>query len=278
MLRYLKSKMDLYRMYETDIWGHIFVFDKQLLKSIFWKKVFKLYRFFKIIVVSSRYWETRHILYIYNYFKKELNLSARLNISESKQYFWIKQLKDLKKKKSYKLKYYISKSANIRKKNIINDLRSSFFLLKSYFLFVKHSQFRKWGFLAKKKEGTFEGNYLLYVEGRIFSVVYRMNVVVNMFMLRNFIIANNVFVNNKLVSYLNYHVKLYQIITFVRPMCFLLRLNLYKRLKQKNFIFLVPRYFIINYALMFGFMWNYPRVNDLVYPIAVDVFRGLRYS
>ena len=155
--------------------------------------------------------------------------------------------------------------------------KTSLILLKSYYIFLKHSFFFKLGRIVLKKDGFFEGWYILFLECRLVSLIYRMNILMNMFVLKNFVIAGNVIINGNVITFLNYKVFLWDIISFIKPNNLLLKLQLYKRVKEKRFYFWISRFFLINYALMFGFIWDFPTYNDLAYPIGLDIFRGLNY-
>ena len=52
MGKIIKTKYEIYKMFELDIWGHIFLFDKRLVNSKFWKKIGFLLNF---IVLSSNF-------------------------------------------------------------------------------------------------------------------------------------------------------------------------------------------------------------------------------
>jgi ribosomal protein S4 len=67
-------------------------------------------------------------------------------------------------------------------------------------------------FRAKRKLGYFYSNYLTFVEGRLFMLIYRSNFVTNMFKLK-FIIDRGIFlVNGEPKYYSNYNVKVGEIV------------------------------------------------------------------
>ena len=262
MSRIILSKFEIYKIFETDIWGHIFLFDKRLVNSNFWKKVSFLLNF----LISSNIfkpWYRKRLFYIYNY--NELNY-IKYNVKNLKWQrrkiflFWKKKLLNMK---------------NMLWKGSLN--KTSLILLKSYYIYLKHNFFIKLGKKVYKRDGFFEGWYILFLECRLVSLLYRMNLLMNMFILKNFIISGNIIINGNVVTFLNYKVYLWDLISFVKPNNLILKMQLYKRIKEKRFYFWIPRFFIINYALMFGFIWDFPVYKDLAYPVGLDIFRGLKY-
>jgi ribosomal protein S4 len=71
---------------------------------------------------------------------------------------------------------------------------------------------------AKKREGSFEENYLYLLEGRLVCLVYRSGLILNMFDAISFIKKNCVKVNGVLINNLNYVVTVMTIIGF-RSIC-----------------------------------------------------------
>jgi ribosomal protein S4 len=83
-----------------------------------------------------------------------------------------------------------------------------------FYINLRHRHFQKIAKKAKKMDGFFEENYLLLLEGRLVSVVYRSAMILNLFDSINFVKNNNVTVNGFFVSYINYIVPIMKIIGF----------------------------------------------------------------
>lgn len=81
-------------------------------------------------------------------------------------------------------------------------------MLKFFYMSLSHRQFRRYGCRALKKEGFLVGNYLFFLEGRVASVLYRMNFVSNVFILRQFITYGHVIVGVRIETFLNCNVGL----------------------------------------------------------------------
>lgn len=58
-------------------------------------------------------------------------------------------------------------------------------MLKHYYLVLKLSHFRRFNRKALKQAGPYEGNYLNFIEGRVFMIIHRANFVNNLFMIKS---------------------------------------------------------------------------------------------
>jgi len=94
----------------------------------------------------------------------------------------------------------------------------------------------KYRLLARKKKGYFFKNYLVFLEGRIFMLVYRANFVNNIFKLK-FIIDRGVFlVDGKRKYYSNYNVKVGELIQVDIKRKKLFMLDMILRFEYKNIL------------------------------------------
>lgn len=59
--------------------------------------------------------------------------------------------------------------------------------LKHFYIVLKLDQFKKMHKMAVRKYGTFEANFLLLLECRIFMLAYRLHFVTNLFMIKSFL-------------------------------------------------------------------------------------------
>lgn len=133
-----------------------------------YKKVFKLINFMWVMRVEKR---VRKI-----YYKKEFIFSLVKRI----RFRWCKKLK----------KKYIN-----------------FCYLYNFYLIIRRKIFRRYVYMVCRKLGVFIGNYLNFIEGRLFMLVYRVNFINNIFKLK-YIIDKGIFlINGYLINYLNFVVK-----------------------------------------------------------------------
>jgi len=85
---------------------------------------------------------------------------------------------------------------------------------------------------ARRMRGSFIGNYLTFLEGRLFMLVYRSNFVNNMFKLK-FIIDRGIFlVDGEIKYYANHNVKVGQLVQVSFDYRDLLMKDLKLRLKK----------------------------------------------
>ena len=83
-----------------------------------------------------------------------------------------------------------------------------------FYINLKHRNFQMIAKKAKKKDGFFEENYLLLLEGRLVAAVYRSSMILNLFDSINFVKGYNVTVNGLLINHINYVVPIMKIIGF----------------------------------------------------------------
>lgn len=147
---------------------------------------------------------------------------------------------------------------------------------KFFYLTLDHYQFRKLSKIAAKMEGSFESNYIQLVEGRILTLIYRMNWMYSVFQIKTFIQSGYVTVNNKVISLCNFSVNYGDFIKLrSKEIRTLIRSDIIRRLSKGIILFNSPRFLYINYKFMFGFIWKEPRKIDLAYTVKlIDIFRG----
>jgi ribosomal protein S4 len=150
-------------------------------------------------------------------------------------------------------------------------------LVKLFFLTLTYRQFRRMAYLAAEKDGLFQANFCSLLEGRLVSVIYRTNFLYSMFEIISFVKDSNVFVNNILINYVNFVVRVGDFITFNEKHRSRFKANFFKRFKTQTILFNTPRYMFVCYKLFFAFMERAPMDNDLVYPIKLDIYRATAY-
>lgn len=130
---------------------------------------------------------------------------------------------------------------------------------------------------ARKSFGLYESNYLLLLEGRLASVVYRSIFLSNMFEILNCIKQNLVSVNKVFIPQPNFLVKLFDLITFHSSLMGWIHNQLILRLRKRAVLFNRPKYMFISYIFIFCFMKKLPLKKELVFPAFIDVNRLAGY-
>jgi ribosomal protein S4 len=91
---------------------------------------------------------------------------------------------------------------------------SSLLLTRSFYITLDFKDFKKLSKKAKGQDGFWYENYLLLLEGRLCSSIYRSSIISNMFEAIKFIRLGNVHINKVYVHFPNYLVPIMKFIGF----------------------------------------------------------------
>ena len=108
-------------------------------------------------------------------------------------------------------------------------------------------------------------------------IMYRTNFFTSIFDVKPFIRRNLVYVNKQIVNYINYTLKVFDVLTFspeAKTQAF--RSFVLKSYKG-TFLFNTPRYLFINYKLLYVVLVSKPHQADLAFPIKIDLHRATGY-
>ncbi len=118
----------------------------------------------------------------------------------------------------------------------------------------------------------------MLIENRVLGMLYRMQINLNVFELRWFVLLGKVLVNNKKITYYNAAIDYFEILRFNLRTSDFLRSEIIERFKLDYFFFSIPRYMFISYKHMFAFVFKEPKKRDLAFPNkAVDLYRSADY-
>lgn len=141
-----------------------------------------------------------------------------------------------------------------------------------------HTQFRRLATLASRQEGSWESSFIMLIENRVVGMLYRMQINMNIFELRWFVLLGKALINNKKITYYNAAVKYFEILRFDTRTSEYLRTQIIERVKLGAVYFGIPRYMFISYKHMFAFVFREPKRVDLAFPVrAIDVYRSADY-
>jgi ribosomal protein S4 len=148
-------------------------------------------------------------------------------------------------------------------------------LSRLFYLTLSYAQFRKLAKVASRLEGSWESSFIMLVENRVLGMLYRMQINMNVFELRWFVLRGNVFLNNRAVTYYNAAVDYFVILRIKEKLVIKLRAALVERFKIEALYFGIPKYMFVSYKYMFAFVYKEPKRSDLSFPIkAIDVYRS----
>lgn len=151
-------------------------------------------------------------------------------------------------------------------------------LSRLFYLTLSYSQFRKLAYTAASKEGRFESSFIMLVENRVIGMLYRMQVNLNIFELRWFVLTGNVLVNNKKLTYYNAAVKYFEILRLRPRIVEFIRNDIIDRFSAGSLYFTVPKYLFVSYNHLFAFVFKEPKRSELVFPLKViDIYRSADY-
>jgi len=140
-------------------------------------------------------------------------------------------------------------------------------LLYYFYLVLSKRTFMKFANIAKKRKGYYIENYLGFIEGRLFMMVYRSGFISNLFMIRYVIERKIFYVDEKLIVHHNSIVKVGQYLWFKDlEWRRLFKLDFFLRFINNVIMWPIPRYLILNGMSMFVLYWRYPRLHEIAYP------------
>lgn len=118
----------------------------------------------------------------------------------------------------------------------------------------------------------------MLVENRVLGMLYRMQINLNVFELRWFVLLGNVLLNGKKITYYNAAVDYFDILQLKAFVSERVQSLVVERFKLAALYFTVPRYMYVSYKYMFSFVYQEPKKLDLAFPTkAVDIYRSADY-
>jgi hypothetical protein len=148
-------------------------------------------------------------------------------------------------------------------------------VVRLFYLTLTYKHFNKMARLAKKKDGLFANHFLLALEGRILSFLYRTGFVSSMFDAIFYVKNKFCMLDRKYISFPNNPSSLYKFLTFHPCIKKKIYVDLIIRLSRyKKSLFNPPRYIFVSYWFLFAYMLKFPRYRKLVKPSRIfDFYR-----
>lgn len=131
-------------------------------------------------------------------------------------------------------------------------------------------KFSKW---SSSASGLWVDNFLMLIESRISTVLYRINWIPNILFLKQFLSHGCVTVDSKIPLNSNFIVGPSSFIYLTTYALIQVKINLYRRLINNMIYFNAPRYIFVNYKLMFASLYRNPKLSDLSFPVLLDIYR-----
>ena len=150
--------------------------------------------------------------------------------------------------------------------------------LKHFYLILNLDDLRKMQVKSTKKKEYFESTFLKLLECRLFMVVFRLNWITNIFMIKSMIDHGIFTINGKIKAHSNFVSKIGDIIGINDFYMELIRYDLILRYKKRIIFWSTPSYFFLNYKFMIGVFWKNPELKDLEFITdKIDVFLGSEF-
>jgi ribosomal protein S4 len=146
-------------------------------------------------------------------------------------------------------------------------------LVRLFYRGVNQKKIFKFSRVAAAIDGLWVDNFLMFVESRIATILYRINWIPNILYLKQFLSHAGVMVNFKVPLNSNFIVRSSSFIHLTSQALIQVKTNLYYRLINNMIYFNAPRYAFVNYKLMFATLYRNPKLVDLSFPVLLDIYR-----
>lgn len=146
-------------------------------------------------------------------------------------------------------------------------------LVKLFYKGVNQRKIYRFSRFASSSFGLWVDNFLLLIESRVSTLLYRVNWIPNILFLSQFLAHGSITIDFKVPKTINFMVKPFQV---VQPAPFTknkIYLNLLTRLKNNMVYFNTPRYIFMNSKIMFTCIFCNPTLRDISFPVLLDIYR-----
>jgi len=251
--------MTIYKRFRRDIWGYSFTDTKC---EVAYKNEGKVDRYGRKL--------RPYLIRLSN-----LHLVKSSYLKFFFMLWWRKR--KMRRKRQGRYVYKFDAPAPYRKWLKFNKRFVSLRLTRLYFITLQDHQFRKVFRSAAKQDGNFEVNYLRFLEGRIVSIIYRLNLSADIFWLIKFMKEGCFSVEYNSITFPNYIVPIGKLLTVSKSWHAKFIMTLSKRIKLRTLLFPTPAFIYACYRMFWFYLLRYPRRRDLIYPFPLDLQRITGY-
>jgi hypothetical protein len=118
--------------------------------------------------------------------------------------------------------------------------------------------FKRLARLAKKKDGLYEHNFVLFLESRLVNFLYRTSLVESIFQALFYVKGGYVTLNRKVCSFPNKRCSLFDFLSFLPIILYDILLVFFFRLTMHLVLHPPLRYMFISFIFVFGFIFKLP--------------------
>lgn len=317
MVLKIKHSPWYYKKFQTDIWGIVYTTPKFQFQPTFptyeqifhkqWDYFCKIKRIIKEKVTKENYLQygdyfvkkyrkifrspikrtsRQNTVKIWGFKNKKLTKMASflnkvwfiVRLGEEEEEDEEKKKKVRRKKWKPRFSYSLDVVKKEKKPKRMKYRFASLRLTKIFYITMTYRQFRKLARIMRRKRGAFENNFLMSLEGRLMSYIYRTSLLTNPFYCMKFIQQGHILINLKCEKHYNYKLSIYKLITFSALGKRMLYKFLLKRLSSARTYFNVPRFIYMSYLFFYNYIIKLPIRGDLVFPASTDFYRATGYA
>lgn len=150
-------------------------------------------------------------------------------------------------------------------------LRSFYMILKKK-TYVKYIQISMKGKLVR----GFASTYLGYLEARLFIVIYRLNIITNIFMIKSIINLGVFYINLKKKTHINTKLNLGDILTVKKSWRKILKKDIKIRVKKEIISRNIKNYYA-NFIQLYFVFYKVYNIKEVNYPIRIDLYRAIDF-
>lgn len=150
--------------------------------------------------------------------------------------------------------------------------------LRNFYMILKKKTFVKYIKIAMKGKLVrgFVSTYLGYLEARLFIIIYRLNIVNNIFMIKPLINLGVFFINLKKKTHINTRLQLGDFLTIQKSWRKILKKDIKLRL-NKGIISRNIKNFYVNFIQLYFIFFKVYNVKEINYPIRIDLYRAIDF-
>ena len=150
--------------------------------------------------------------------------------------------------------------------------------LRNFYMVLKKKTYIKYIRIAMKGKLVrgFISTYLGYLEARLFIIIYRLNIVNNIFMIKSLINQGIFFINFKKKKHINTRLQLGDLLTIKKEWRYVLKRDMRLRLK-KLIISRNIKNFYANFIQLYFIFFKVYNVKEINYPIRIDLYRAIDF-
>jgi len=212
------------------------------------------------------------------------DLSFVKDAKVSYKYFFFFFFKVFKKKlalRRFRKKPFVYRIDQLRRKVVRKRIKWRFVtlrLVKFYYSLLSYKQFKRLARKAKNKDGLFESNYVLALEGRFVNFLYRSCLVENVFKAFFYIKSGFVTLNWRVIKFPNIQCKLFDLLSFLPIIIYDIILAFIFRLSMRLLLHPPLRYLYVSFIFFFCFMFAKPFKRDIPNRKIIDLYRLTGYA